>query len=79
MDIVGIICDVLCEYIYIDGMFLYVVDIVGLWDIEDYVEKIGVECVLKVIGEVDCVLLVVDVIVLEVVDLFFLWLEFFDQ
>lgn len=30
IDIAGIICDVLCEYIYIDGMLLYIIDIVGL-------------------------------------------------
>lgn len=45
IDIVGIMCDVLCEYIYIDGMLLYIIDIVGLCDVSDEVECIGIECV----------------------------------
>lgn len=38
IEIVGIICDVLCEYIYIDGMLLYIIDIVGLCESLDKVE-----------------------------------------
>lgn len=38
MFVVGIIRDVLCEYIYIDGMLLYIIDIVGLRESLDEVE-----------------------------------------
>lgn len=38
IDIVGIICDVLKEYINVNGMFLYVIDMVGLCDSLDKVE-----------------------------------------
>lgn len=58
IDIEGIICDVIEEYVNIKGVFLKLVDIVGICDIDDIVEKIGVECLKKVLEEVDFVLLV---------------------
>lgn len=76
IDIVGIMCDVLCEYIYIDGMLLYIIDIVGLCEVSDEVECIGIECVWQEIEQVDCVLFMVDGIIIDVVDLAEIWLEF---
>lgn len=60
MDVVGMICDVIEEYVNVCGVLLKFVDMVGIWDIEDKVEKIGVEWSCKVIGVVDLVLLVLD-------------------
>lgn len=45
IDIVGIICDILCEIICIDGLELILVDIVGLCDGGDVIECEGMCCV----------------------------------
>lgn len=58
IEVVGIIRDVLEEYVNVRGVLLWFVDIVGIRDIEDIVEKIGVECFRKVLSEVDLILFV---------------------
>ncbi len=78
-DIAGTTRDVLREHIHIDGMPLHVVDTAGLRDTHDQVERIGVERALKVIGEADRILLVVDSTAPEADDPFALWPEFLEQ
>lgn len=48
IEVVGMIRDVLEEYVNVCGVLLRLVDIVGICEIEDIVEKIGVECFRKV-------------------------------
>lgn len=47
MDIVGMMWDVLYEKIILNGLFIILIDIVGLCEIGDIVEKEGICCVIK--------------------------------
>lgn len=60
IDIVGMICDVIEEYVNVCGVFLKLIDIVGICEIEDIVEWIGVECSCKVLVDLDLILLVLN-------------------
>lgn len=55
IDIVGIMCDVLLVDFDFDGVKVVFFDIVGLWEIEDFVEWIGIVRVRVVIEDVDFV------------------------
>lgn len=60
MDIVGMIRDVIEEYVNVWGVLFKLIDIVGIWEIEDVVECIGVERSCKVLVEVDLILFVLN-------------------
>lgn len=62
MLIVGIMCDKVQQMIQIEGILLNIVDMVGLCDMEDEVECIGIECIWVVIVCVDVVLYLLDVV-----------------
>lgn len=61
IDILGIIRDVIEEFVNIKGIFLKIVDIVGIRDIDDIVEKIGVEKFKELFISVDLIVMVLDV------------------
>lgn len=44
IEVVGMICDVIEEYVNVVGVLLKLIDMVGICYIDDMVEKIGVEC-----------------------------------
>lgn len=58
IDIFGMIWDVIEEYVNVRGVLFCLVDIVGICEIEDIVEWIGVECFCQVLKEVDLILFV---------------------
>lgn len=60
IDIVGMMWDIIEEYVNVCGVLLCLIDIVGICEIEDIVEKIGVECLRKVLVDVDFILLVLN-------------------
>lgn len=68
MLIVGMMCDKVVQMIQVEGILLYIIDMVGLCEMEDEVEWIGIVCMWSEIECVDVVLYLFDLCMGMMVD-----------